>query len=85
MTAAVDRLERSGFVERGAASTDRRSRIIHLTEKGSKLIRRVFAEHERDMERVFSRLDKQERNALAALLRKLGHEAERNGCRREEI
>ena len=76
MTAAVDRLERSGLVERAAASTDRRARIVHLTEEGSKLIRRMFAEHERDMERVFSRLDKPERNALASLLRKLGHEAE---------
>ncbi|HLJ13041.1 MAG TPA: MarR family transcriptional regulator [Bryobacteraceae bacterium] len=76
MTAAVDRLERSGFVKRGAAATDRRARIVHLTEKGSKLIRSVFARHERDMERVFSRLEKPERNALADLLRKLGHEAE---------
>ena len=76
MTAAVDRLERSGFVERGPAATDRRSRIVHLTGEGSKLIRSIFAGHERDMERVFSRLNKEERNALANLLRKLGHEAE---------
>jgi MarR family 2-MHQ and catechol resistance regulon transcriptional repressor len=75
MTAAIDRLERCGFVERGATSTDRRARIVHLTKDGTKLIRRIFAEHERDMERVFSRLDKQERNVLAGLLRKLGHEA----------
>ncbi len=76
MTAAVDRLEQSGFVDRAAAPTDRRARIVHLTEEGSKLIRRVFAAHARDMERVFSRLDKPERNALADLLRKLGQEAE---------
>jgi MarR family transcriptional regulator, 2-MHQ and catechol-resistance regulon repressor len=76
MTAAVDRLERSGFVERAATSTDRRARIVHLTEKGSSLIRKLFAEHERDMERMFSHFDKPERNALADLLRKLGHEAE---------
>jgi MarR family 2-MHQ and catechol resistance regulon transcriptional repressor len=76
MTAAVDRLERSGFVQRAATPEDRRARIVHLTEEGSRLIRRVFAEHKRDMEHVFSRLDKSERNALASLLRKLGHEAE---------
>jgi MarR family 2-MHQ and catechol resistance regulon transcriptional repressor len=76
MTAAVDRLERSGFVERASAAMDRRSRIVHLTGEGSKLIRSIFAGHERDMERVFSRLNKEERNALAKLLRKLGHEAE---------
>lgn len=75
MTAAVDRLEQSGYVERGLASTDRRARIVRLTKAGTKLIQSVFAEHERDMERVFSRLGKQERNALANLLRKLGHKA----------
>jgi MarR family 2-MHQ and catechol resistance regulon transcriptional repressor len=77
MTAAVDRLENSGYVNRAATSSDRRACIVHLTEEGSKLIRSVFAEHERDMERVFSLLDKSERKALANLLRKLGHEAER--------
>jgi MarR family transcriptional regulator, 2-MHQ and catechol-resistance regulon repressor len=76
MTAAVDRLERSGYVERAATSTDRRARIVHLTDVGSKLIRRVFAEHVRDMERVFSPMDNSERRALARLLRKLGHGAE---------
>lgn len=77
MTAAVDRLERSGFVERAAAATDRRSRIVHLTEEGSSLIHKLFAEHERDMERAFSCLDKPERTMLASLLRKLGKETER--------
>jgi MarR family 2-MHQ and catechol resistance regulon transcriptional repressor len=77
MTAAVDRLEKSGYVERAATSTDRRARIVHLTEEGSKLIRTVFAEHEGDMEHVFALLDESERKALASLLRKLGHGAER--------
>jgi MarR family 2-MHQ and catechol resistance regulon transcriptional repressor len=76
MTAAVDRLEMSGYVERAAISTDRRACIVHLTEEGSKLIRKVFAEHERDMERVFSLMDNSERRSLASLLRKLGHGAE---------
>lgn len=75
MTAAVDRLERSGWVERTSTSVDRRARIVRLTKEGSKVIRKVFAEHERDMERVFSCLDKQERQTLANLLRRLGHEA----------
>jgi MarR family transcriptional regulator, 2-MHQ and catechol-resistance regulon repressor len=77
MTAAVDRLEKSGYVERATISSDRRACIVHLTEEGSKLIRRVFAQHELDMERVFSLLDTSERKALANLLRKLGREAER--------
>jgi|SRR6185437_1506499 len=76
MTAAIDRLERSGLVEREATATDRRARIVHLTNKGSGLIRKLFAGHERYMERVFSVLDDSERDALATLLRKLGRGAE---------
>jgi MarR family 2-MHQ and catechol resistance regulon transcriptional repressor len=76
MTAAVDRLEKSGYVERAAASADRRSWIVHLTDNGAKLIRGVFREHERDMERVFSHMDEPERKVFAGLLRRVGHEAE---------
>lgn len=76
MTAAVDRLEQAGLVKRGSDPSDRRARIVQLTEKGKKLIHKIFGEHQRDMERVFSRLDHNERKALASLLRKLGREAE---------
>lgn len=80
VTAAVDRLERAGLVERMGAEADRRSRIVHLTEKGSELIERLFEEHARDMEQAFSFLDGRERDALAGLLRKLGHEAAGHGA-----
>ncbi len=75
-TAAVDRLERQELVERKSSSTDRRSRIAHLTGRGTTLIRRLFAEHARDMERAFSCLDGPERQALASLLRKLASGAQ---------
>jgi len=76
ITAAVDRLERQGLVERRDSPTDRRSRIAHLTEKGTTLIRRLFAEHARDMEKAFSCLDRQEKDALATLLAKLAARAQ---------
>lgn len=72
MTAAIDRLETCGLVERGSDTADRRTRIVHLTYKGENLIRRLFGEHRRDMERAFSHLNERERRSLAALLRKLG-------------
>ncbi len=75
-TTAVDRLERGGLVERMSAATDRRSRVVHLTARGSALIRRLFAEHARDMEQAFSCLDHSEKAALANLLRKLRAGAE---------
>ncbi len=76
MTAAADRLEQGGLVERRLDATDRRARIVHLTESGRMLIRKIFSQHERDMENVFARFDGRERKQLAALLRKAGREAE---------
>jgi MarR family transcriptional regulator, 2-MHQ and catechol-resistance regulon repressor len=75
VTAAVDRLVRNGLVERVDAAKDRRSRIVHLTAKGSELIEGLFEEHARDMEQAFSLLSGPERDGLARLLRKLGHDA----------
>lgn len=71
MTAAVDRLERQGLVERKASATDRRERITHLTAKGTDVIKRLFAEHVRDMEEAFAHLDRAERESLARSLSKL--------------
>jgi MarR family transcriptional regulator, 2-MHQ and catechol-resistance regulon repressor len=72
MTAAVDRLERRRLVERRPAGGDRRARIVHLTEKGRRLIRKLFAAHERDMERATAGIGKREIEALARGLRRLG-------------
>jgi MarR family 2-MHQ and catechol resistance regulon transcriptional repressor len=76
MTAAVDRLERRGLVERQDDPNDRRARIVHLTEEGRRSIRKLFAAHERDMERPVSRLTNGEIESLTGILRKLGRGAE---------
>lgn len=76
MTAAIDRLERRGWVERRFDTTDRRARIVRLTGEGSKLIRKLFTEHASDMEDAFSALGRSEKEALTGLLRKLGRGAE---------
>jgi len=72
MTAAIDRLERRGWVERGADPGDRRSRIVRLTAEGRKTIETLFAEHERDMEQAVAGLKDSERTTLIDLLRTLG-------------
>ena len=77
MTAAVDRLERRGLVERRSSPTDRRVRVAHLTHKGSTLIRGLFAEHARDMKQAFSCLAGPEKEALATLLRKVRCQADK--------
>jgi MarR family transcriptional regulator, 2-MHQ and catechol-resistance regulon repressor len=72
ITAAVDRLERKGMVERHNDAVDRRVRIVHLTSAGRKVIECAFADHEAAMERATSGLTPQERKQAADLLRKLG-------------
>jgi large-conductance mechanosensitive channel len=50
--------------------------INALTTEGSKLIRKVFADHARGMEDELSSLDDYERETLKNLLRKVSHTAE---------
>jgi MarR family transcriptional regulator, 2-MHQ and catechol-resistance regulon repressor len=76
ITVAVDRLETKGLVERRAHGTDRRARIVHLTKEGRKVIRRVYADHAADMERLSSAsLARAERKTLIRLLKKIGYQA----------
>lgn len=76
ITVAVDRLEAKGLVERRASRTDRRARIVHLTKEGRKLIKRAYAEHAADMERLAAAsLTTSERATLIRLLKKIGYEA----------
>ena len=72
ITAAVDRLEGKGLVERRNDPGDRRARVVHLTAAGRKLISSAFEDHEAAMERATSGLTASERGEAAALLKKLG-------------
>jgi len=72
ITAAVDRLEKKGLVERRNDPGDRRARVVHLTAAGRKLISCAFADHEAAMDRATSGLSAAERAEAAVLLKKLG-------------
>ncbi len=72
ITAAVDRLERKGLVERRADASDRRARVVHLTAAGRKLIECAFADHAAAMDRATSGLSASEKEQVSALLKKLG-------------
>ncbi|MGH9586074.1 MAG: MarR family winged helix-turn-helix transcriptional regulator [Acidobacteriaceae bacterium] len=86
MTAAIDRLERRGWVVRGDDPGDRRSRIVRLTPDGRKTIQALFRSHERDMERAAEGLTRDERAELVRLLRKLGKGRDQgSGLRRAGI
>ncbi len=75
MTAAVDRVERKGLVIRRATETDRRARMLELTEAGARLIKAAFAKHASDLQQIMSVLSATEQEQLYRLTRKLGKAA----------
>ncbi len=86
ITVAVDRLEMKGFVERRAHGSDRRAKIVHLTKQGRKLIRRAYADHADDLERLASAsLIRAERETLIRLLKKIGYKAAAESKREEKV
>jgi MarR family transcriptional regulator, 2-MHQ and catechol-resistance regulon repressor len=75
-TAAVDRLEQRGLVQRNVDPGDLRTRIVHLTDAGRTLIEAAFAKHATDMEETMAVLKPAERIELVRLLKKVGMWAE---------
>jgi len=84
ITAAVDRLERRGLVERHNDPGDRRARVVHLTDAGRRMIVCAFADHEKAMERATAGLTPAERDQAAELLKKLGLGAVEIACPKVE-
>jgi DNA-binding MarR family transcriptional regulator len=71
MTNRLDRLEAMGLVERQPDPTDRRGRLVALTDRGRELVDAAVVDHLENEERLLGALDAGERDQLAGLLRKL--------------
>jgi DNA-binding MarR family transcriptional regulator len=71
MTNRLDRLEEMGLVERLPDPTDRRGRLVALTERGRELVDAAAVDHLENEQRLLASLDPDEREQLAGLLRKL--------------
>ncbi len=72
MVAFVDALEGRGLLERRLNPSDRRTRALHLTEEGQRLLAQAFAEavaHERSL---CGDLSQDEREQLLDLLSRVG-------------
>jgi DNA-binding MarR family transcriptional regulator len=67
----MDRLVEQGLVERRPDPASRRNSLITLTARGRELFERVVPAHLANERRLLSALDDDERELLAALLRKL--------------
>lgn len=76
MTSAIDRLEKRELVRRRNCSSDRRIRYVDLTSEGKVFIEEVYAQHEKDLEKVMSGLSEQERRVLYEGLKKIGFAAQ---------
>ena len=85
MTTAIDRLEARNLVGRADHATDRRSWVIHLTPAGKALITKVFAGHEKAMEKAMSGLSRGDRATLTDLLKRLGTSAETQLAQEEGV
>jgi DNA-binding MarR family transcriptional regulator len=71
MTNRLDRLENMGLVERLPDPTDRRGRLVALTDRGLELVDAAVSDHLENEQRLLAGLDDREREQLAGLLRKL--------------
>src|SRR5689334_17790960 len=71
MTARLDRLERAGFVERRPDPSDRRGKLIGLTEGGKRVIDETLSRHVVNEQRILASLTQAEQERLNALLKKL--------------
>ena len=71
MTNRLDRLEDMGLVEREPDPTDRRGRLVVLTDRGRELVDSAVVDHLANEEHLLAALDSTEREQLAGLLRKL--------------
>lgn len=72
MTSAIDRLEKRGLVKRRSCNSDRRIRLVELTDSGRVLIEEIYARHEKDLEVVAAGLCDEERRVLYEGLKKIG-------------
>jgi len=73
VVALVDRLEAGGWLQRRLSANDRRTRALHLTSKGRKLVDRIMdiaAEHEDELTRG---LPARDRTELVDLLTQIAH------------
>jgi MarR family 2-MHQ and catechol resistance regulon transcriptional repressor len=84
ITTAVDRLQAAELVTREDHPTDRRARVVRLTEQGKRAALRAFNGHKAAMDHAATVLTASERAELIRLLKKLGTAAEQDANEEEE-
>ena len=76
ISVAVDRLYKKGLVSRVESESDRRVRIVSLTEKGNELFVPVFRQQMDLVKRVFQDVSVEEQRQFEHVLKRIGKRAE---------
>lgn len=71
LTAAMNKLERKGFVERSRSETDRRQVLVQLTSKGRKAFRAHESFHKKMVDSALATLSPEEETIFVAALAKI--------------
>ena len=83
----IERLEAKSYIERKPAREDKRVKLLHLTKKGSALLRNIVPLVDRAQARMLQPLKQADRKTLLALLTRLvdlNNEASRVPLRAED-
>jgi DNA-binding MarR family transcriptional regulator len=83
----IERLQAKSYIERKPAREDKRVKLLHLTKKGSALLRDIMPSVDRAQARMLQPLKQADRKALLALLTQLvdlNNEASRVPLRAED-
>jgi MarR family 2-MHQ and catechol resistance regulon transcriptional repressor len=72
ITMVIDNLEKRGLVKRKRDTDDRRFISVHLTEKGEKLIQKVFPAHAKNIVNQMSVLSDEEQKNLIDYCKRIG-------------
>ncbi|WP_419661432.1 transcriptional regulator, MarR family [Desulfosarcina variabilis str. Montpellier] len=76
MTAAANRLVDRGLVKRVKDPSDGRRLHLRLTAAGTRLIKKAYARHARNLDQIVGVLTADERDELVRLLKKIGLHAQ---------
>ena len=71
VTGLLDTLQNKGLVDRLPHAEDRRRVLVRLTDEGARLLESHFEKHYTEMNRLFDRLDPDEKATLVTLLRRV--------------
>lgn len=71
VTGILNRLEEKGFIVRKTGESDKRFRIIELTDKSRCLMQEMREEMQQMDERIYSCMTKEERSQLSGLLERI--------------